>query len=89
LSLENQVRNNRNDQHFFIKLLAAAPLFATIGSRKLIATTVATATGRSSTADGSRLSRMQLISMTFQPGEDLIVGNRLRQVLEAARKKAA
>jgi hypothetical protein len=31
---------------------------------------------------------MQIISMTLQPGEDLIVGNRLRQVLEAARKKA-
>jgi seryl-tRNA(Sec) selenium transferase len=36
-----------------------------------------------------RPSRMQIISMTLQPGEDLIVGNRLRQILEAARKKAA
>jgi L-seryl-tRNA(Ser) seleniumtransferase len=36
-----------------------------------------------------RPSRMQIISMTLQPGEDLIVGNRLRQILEAARKQAA
>ena len=36
-----------------------------------------------------RPSRMQIISMTLQPGEDLIVGNRLRQVLEAARKQNA
>lgn len=35
-----------------------------------------------------RVDKLQIISMTLQPGEDLIVGNRLRQVLEAARKKA-
>jgi uncharacterized pyridoxal phosphate-dependent enzyme len=35
-----------------------------------------------------RANRVSIISMTLQPGEDLIVGNRLRQVLEDARKKS-
>jgi seryl-tRNA(Sec) selenium transferase len=35
-----------------------------------------------------RPARLQIISMTLQPGEDLIVGNRLRQILETARKQA-
>jgi seryl-tRNA(Sec) selenium transferase len=30
---------------------------------------------------------LQIISMTLQPGEDLIVGNRLRQILDKARKQ--
>jgi len=33
--------------------------------------------------------KLQIISMTMQPGEELIVGNRLRQVLEKARKARA
>src|SRR5438034_6272908 len=33
-------------------------------------------------------NRLQFISMTMQPGEDLIVGRRLREILNAARKKA-
>jgi uncharacterized pyridoxal phosphate-dependent enzyme len=32
---------------------------------------------------------LQIISMTLQPGEDLIVGNNLRRVLNKARKQAA
>ena len=32
---------------------------------------------------------LQIISITLQPGEDLIVGNRLRQVLNNARKQSA
>jgi hypothetical protein len=32
---------------------------------------------------------LQIISMTLQPGEDLIVGNRLRQILNNARKQSA
>ena len=32
---------------------------------------------------------LQIISMTLQPGEDLIVGNRLRQILDKARKQSA
>ena len=35
-----------------------------------------------------RPNRISIISMTLQPGEDIIVGNRLRQVLNDARKKA-
>jgi seryl-tRNA(Sec) selenium transferase len=35
-----------------------------------------------------RVNHLQIISMTLQPGEDLIVGNRLRQVLNVARKRA-
>ena len=31
----------------------------------------------------------QLISMTIQPGEEIIVGNRLRAILSAARKAKA
>jgi seryl-tRNA(Sec) selenium transferase len=36
-----------------------------------------------------RPNHLQIISMTMQPGEDLIVGNRLRQVLDKARKQSA
>jgi hypothetical protein len=36
-----------------------------------------------------RPARLQIISMTLQPGEDLIVGNRLRQILNTARKQSA
>ncbi len=36
-----------------------------------------------------RPNHLQIISMTMQPGEDLIVGNRLRQILDKARKQAA
>jgi L-seryl-tRNA(Ser) seleniumtransferase len=37
----------------------------------------------------NRPARMQIVSMTLQPGEDLIVGNRLRQILNKARKQAS
>jgi seryl-tRNA(Sec) selenium transferase len=33
-------------------------------------------------------NRLQIISVTMQPGEDLIVGNRLRQILDKARKQS-
>jgi seryl-tRNA(Sec) selenium transferase len=58
---ESQLQYKANDRRSFLKLLAAAPLFATIGSRKLLATTVATATGRSSTADGYRRLGVQTL----------------------------
>jgi L-seryl-tRNA(Ser) seleniumtransferase len=32
---------------------------------------------------------IELVSMTMKPGEDLIAGQRLREVLGAAQKKAA
>jgi L-seryl-tRNA(Ser) seleniumtransferase len=35
-----------------------------------------------------RHNRLQIISMTMQPGEELIVGRRLRTILSAARKNA-
>jgi len=36
-----------------------------------------------------RQNRLQIISMTLQPGEDLTVGYRLRQILDKARKQSA
>jgi uncharacterized pyridoxal phosphate-dependent enzyme len=35
-----------------------------------------------------RHNRLQIISMTMQPGEELIVGRRLREILSTARKNA-
>jgi L-seryl-tRNA(Ser) seleniumtransferase len=40
-------------------------------------------------SQSNRPARMQIVSMTLQPGEDLIVGNRLRQILNKARKQAS
>ena len=48
--LQRGTRTNMNDRRNFMKLLAAAPLFATIGSRSF-AGTVAASTGRTSSAD--------------------------------------
>ncbi len=49
--LQNKMLESKiNDRRSFLKLLAAAPLFATIGSRSL-ANTVAASTGRASSAD--------------------------------------
>lgn len=63
MSSENSFQNNRNDRRSFLKLLAATPLFATIGSRKLLATTMAITPRRSSTADGyKRLGVQTLIN---------------------------
>lgn len=36
-----------------------------------------------------RRDRIEIVSMTLQPGEDLIVGRRLREILSAARKQRA
>jgi L-seryl-tRNA(Ser) seleniumtransferase len=38
--------------------------------------------------DASGPNQLQIFSVTLQPGQDLIVGNRIRQVLEKARKQA-
>jgi seryl-tRNA(Sec) selenium transferase len=38
---------------------------------------------------GGRPNHLRILSLTLQPGEDLIVGNRLRQVLAKARKQSA
>ena len=34
-------------------------------------------------------NRLELVSMTIQPGEEMIVGQRLRSILSAARKGKA
>ncbi len=39
-----------------------------------------------SSTKGARTDQLRIISMTLQPGEDLIVGKRLRDILSAARK---
>jgi len=45
---------------------------------------------KNKSGDGSgRHNRLQIISMTLQPGEDLTVGYRLRQILDKARKQSA
>jgi L-seryl-tRNA(Ser) seleniumtransferase len=38
---------------------------------------------------GARPNHLRILSLTLQQGEELIVGNRLRQVLEKARKQSA
>jgi seryl-tRNA(Sec) selenium transferase len=58
---ESRLDDRSNDRRSFLKLLAAAPLLAGIGSRKLFASAVATTTGRSSTADGYRRLGVQTI----------------------------
>jgi L-seryl-tRNA(Ser) seleniumtransferase len=35
-----------------------------------------------------RRNRLQIVSMTLQDGEELVIGRRLREILAAARKKA-
>jgi L-seryl-tRNA(Ser) seleniumtransferase len=35
------------------------------------------------------VNKLQVVSMTLQPGEDLIVGRRIREVLNKARKARA
>ncbi len=44
--------------------------------------------GRPNPKSPKRPDQLQIISMTLQPGEELIVGKRLREVLSAARKGA-
>jgi seryl-tRNA(Sec) selenium transferase len=58
---ESQLPYGANDRRSFLKLLVAVPLFASIGSRKLLANTVATATRRSSTEDGYRRFGVQTL----------------------------
>jgi hypothetical protein len=35
------------------------------------------------------MNELRILRVTMQPGEELIVGNRLRQVLDKARKQSA
>jgi L-seryl-tRNA(Ser) seleniumtransferase len=38
---------------------------------------------------GSRPNRLQIVSLTIQEGEDLLIGRRLREILGTARKRTA
>jgi hypothetical protein len=40
-------------------------------------------------ASATTVNKLQVVSMTLQPGEELIVGRRLREVLNKARKAKA
>ena len=40
-------------------------------------------------ASADTVNKLQVVSMTLQPGEELIVGRRLREVLNKARKAKA
>jgi L-seryl-tRNA(Ser) seleniumtransferase len=53
-------------------------MLSTLGNRSLLPQL------RKSTANV--VNKLQVVSMTLQPGEELIVGNRVRQVLNKARK---
>ena len=86
---ERELKNNLNDRRSFLKLLAAAPLFATIASRSL-ASTVATTAGRSSSADVyTRLGVRPLINArgtwTYLSGSLELPG--VRQAVEAASQQ--
>jgi hypothetical protein len=82
---ERELQNSLSGRRSFLKLLAAAPLFATIGKRSLAATMRSAGKSR---PRRERPNHLQIISMTMQPGEDLLVGNRFRQILDKARKQA-
>src|SRR6202012_5286446 len=86
---ERELKNSLNDRRSFLKLLAAAPLFATIASRSF-ASTVAATTGRSSSADVyTRLGVRPLINArgtwTYLSGSLELPG--VRQAVEAASRQ--
>lgn len=45
--------------------------------------------GDSKTSSSASPNRLQIVSMTLQQGEDLIVGNRLRQILQEAHEQSS
>jgi L-seryl-tRNA(Ser) seleniumtransferase len=45
--------------------------------------------GGKSSKSGPRPNRLQIVSLTIQEGEDLLIGRRLREILGAARKRTA
>src|SRR5271154_2063265 len=86
---ERELKNSLNDRRSFLKLLAAAPLFATIASRSF-ASTVAATTGRSSPADVyTRLGVRPLINArgtwTYLSGSLELPG--VREAVEAASRQ--
>jgi L-seryl-tRNA(Ser) seleniumtransferase len=44
--------------------------------------------GKPNPKEPKEKNQLQIVSMTLRPGEDMIVGRRLREVLGAARKAA-
>src|ERR1700760_1639121 len=86
---ERELKNSLNDRRSFLKLLAAAPLFAAIASRSL-ASTVAPTTGGFSSADVyTRLGVRPLINArgtwTYLSGSLELPG--VRQAVEAASRQ--
>lgn len=86
---ERELKNSLNDRRSFIKLLAAAPLFATLASRSF-ASTVAATTGKSSAADVyTRLGVRPLINgrgtWTYLSGSLELPG--VREAVEAASRQ--
>jgi seryl-tRNA(Sec) selenium transferase len=86
---ERELKKNLNDRRSFLKLLAAAPLFATIASRSF-ASIVAATTGKSSAADVyTRLGVRPLINgrgtWTYLSGSLELPG--VREAVEAASRQ--
>lgn len=86
---ERELKNNLNDRRSFLKLLAAAPLFATIASRSLASTVAATTGGFSSADVYTRLGVRPLINArgtwTYLSGSLELPG--VRQAVEAASRQ--
>ena len=86
---ERELRKSLNDRRSFLKLLAAAPLFATIASRTLASTVAATTAGSSSADVYTRLGVRPLINArgtwTYLSGSLELPA--VRQAVEAASRQ--
>src|ERR1700758_2761410 len=86
---EHELENSPNDRRSFLKLLAAAPLFATIASRSLASTVAATEGGSSSADVYTRLGVRPLINArgtwTYLSGS--LELPEVRQAVEAASRQ--
>jgi L-seryl-tRNA(Ser) seleniumtransferase len=70
------------------ELRASNPVIEVLGSDNPSLVT-AVREGNPNRKESKEPDRIELVSMTIKPGEEIIVGQRLRTVLSAARKKAA
>jgi uncharacterized pyridoxal phosphate-dependent enzyme len=70
------------------ELRASNPVIEVLGSDNPSLVT-AVREGNPNRKERKEPDRIELVSMTIKPGEEIIVGQRLRTVLSAARKKAA
>src|ERR1700760_651114 len=86
---EHELVNSPNDRRSFLKLLAAAPLFAAVASRSLASTVAATAGGSFSADVYTRLGVRPLINArgtwTYLSGSLELPG--VRQAVEAASRQ--